>query len=603
MEIKAEVKSIQNLKDYFFVVPDYQREYVWEADRHVARFLQDIDDEYKPGATKQTNYFIGSTIIVGRDDGAFDVIDGQQRLTTIVIGLCAIRAVLNSVTSTDNNLQTFKEELLKVAKELLYKFDIQSRRHTPRLTLQYSESKDYLSKLIAETEFTDDKTPSISKMMEAYTTITDFLKGLQNSSDERMINFVGYFLANVEMVVIKPDGLSSALKIFETINERGVGLNAMDLLKNLLFSNANQAQFDGIKKTWKEMLNSLDECDEGDKALRFLRYFLMARYHDGVIREEEIYKWMISDKGKEKIRYQSDPVGFAEELKLAAVKYSTFVKATQARDADPKYPNITGIGYLSKKTSRQHLVLLMALRDHIGDSIINLLAKNIESLSFYYAVNRTLTKSYEERYAKWAVRLRAVTTEIELRSFLSDEFDTELVSEQAKFSSQFSTKSQNDLNPQYRVKYILGRIEDYIRQQVNFPTANFTYYQSQQLEHILPQTGENVPQTLYPQKYDYATTVYRFGNLTLLEAPINQSLAFSNDISSNQWFTVKRSAYLNSTILLTKTFSDIKIGANSVFNNFAAEHLKSFDEWNMNKVAERQEIIRKLIVEIWKLYS
>jgi hypothetical protein len=133
--------------------------------------------------------------------------------------------------------------------------------------------------------------------------------------------------------------------------------------------------------------------------------------------------------------------------------------------------------------------------------------------------------------------------------------------------------------------------------------ANFTYYQSQQLEHILPQTGENVPQTLYAQKYDYATTVYRFGNLTLLEAPINQSLAFSNDISSNQWFTVKRNAYLNSTILLTKTFSDIKIGANSVFNNFAKAHLKSFDEWDMKKVAERQEILRKLIMEIWKLHS
>lgn len=42
MEIKAEVKSVEKLKDYFFVVPDYQREYVWVADTHVSRFLQDI---------------------------------------------------------------------------------------------------------------------------------------------------------------------------------------------------------------------------------------------------------------------------------------------------------------------------------------------------------------------------------------------------------------------------------------------------------------------------------------------------------------------------------------------------------------------------------
>ena len=84
MEIKAEVKSIESLKDFFFVVPDYQREYVWLADTHVARFLQDISDEFKPLSDKQTNYFIGSTIIVKRDDGAqerrFKIFVSQGRL-------------------------------------------------------------------------------------------------------------------------------------------------------------------------------------------------------------------------------------------------------------------------------------------------------------------------------------------------------------------------------------------------------------------------------------------------------------------------------------------------------------------------------------------
>ena len=136
----------------------------------------------------------------------------------------------------------------------------------------------------------------------------------------------------------------------------------------------------------------------------------MARYHDGIIREDEIYKWMISEEGKSRIKYRNNPTGFAKELKSAAAKYSAFVKATNSWDADADYPHVTGIGYLSKKNSRQHLVLLMALKDNIDKSIINLLSLNIESLVFYYSVNRILTKSYEEKFANWAAILRNTNT-------------------------------------------------------------------------------------------------------------------------------------------------------------------------------------------------
>lgn len=601
MEIKAEVKSIEKLKDYFFVVPDYQREYVWTGDIHVARFLQDISDEFSPTARKQSNYFIGSTIIVKREDGAYDVVDGQQRLTTIVISLCAIRDVIKDLTDLEDNLEVLKSELLKVVKELLYKYDITAKKHTPRLSLQYEESKDYLSKLISEKTFTDTSTPSIRKMIEAYNTVNDYLTELKGNDQEILLNFISYFLANVEMVIIRPDDLGSALKIFETINERGVGLNAMDLLKNLLFSHANKEDFEVIKNTWREMLKALDESNEGDKPLRFLRYFLMARYHSGVIREDEIYKWMISPEGKEKIKYQIDPISFVKELKSAAQAYASFVKATNSWNADNTYPNITGIGYLSKKTSRQHLVLLMALPNNISVEIINVLAKNIESLIFYYAINRTLTKSYEALFANWAIKLRVVKSTDDLQKFLNGDFSKELTEQQSKFDAQFLNKSQSDLNPQYRIKYILGKVEEYIRQKVNFPSANFSFYQSQQLEHILPQTGTNISEVDYPLSYDYQNAVYRLGNLTLLEAPINQSLNFSNDISSNGWFVAKKTAYLNSNILLTRTFSNIQIGEQTKFNGFATEKLKSFDHWNILAINERQDILKRLIQDIWKL--
>lgn len=140
-----------------------------ESDHHVARFLQDINDEFNPNADEQTSYFICSTIIVKRKDGQYGVIDGQQRLTTI-ISLCAMREILGGLdlANEPDDLKETTKELLQIIKDLLYKYSIQQGRKTPRLSLQYEESKDYLQKVIEEKEYTDTVTNSIRRMQGAY---------------------------------------------------------------------------------------------------------------------------------------------------------------------------------------------------------------------------------------------------------------------------------------------------------------------------------------------------------------------------------------------------------------------------------------------------
>ncbi|MCZ8356247.1 MAG: DUF262 domain-containing HNH endonuclease family protein [Cyclobacteriaceae bacterium] len=599
MDIKAEVKSISELKDYFFIVPDYQREYVWTADGHVQQFLQDIYNEFDPAKSfkDQSKYFIGSSIIVKRNDSSFDVVDGQQRLTTIVISLCAIRETLESLEGADEDI---KSQLLKIINDWLYVYNIALDKKTPRLILQYPESKTFLTSLIEKKEFTEQATPSIKKMRDALNAVKQFLKEIEQTDKSILLNFIKYFLINVELVVIKPDDLSSALKIFETINQRGAGLNAMDLVKNLLFSHASEDDFSAIKVIWKEMSNELDQSGEGDNPLRFLRYFITARYHDGVLREDQLYNWIISKEGKQRIGYQNDPLAFAKELKKGATLYSRYIKATNSWEEDSDFSSITGIGYLLKKNSRQHLIPLLALKDSFAKSDAALLSQNLEALAFYYSVNRILTKSYETLFASWATQLRGLKNTEELKTFIKEKIAPEIEQRQEQFLSSFPNRSQYDLNPQYRVKYILGKVEDFIRQKSNLPRADFAYYQDQQLEHILPQTGENIPTDKYPQKYDYENAVYKFGNLTLLEAPINQSINFYNDVSNNEWFEGKKEAYQNSDIFLTRTLSSVSIGQNTAFNQFAKENLKSHDEWGIESISARQEMMKKLMMEIWK---
>ena len=165
MEVKAEVLSIAKLSDYFFVVPDYQREYVWKEDDEVEQFLQDIDNEVESGQS----YFIGSIIIVKNNNGKYDVIDGQQRLTTIVLSLCAIRDLLSQI-----ELNESQDKILSKIKSLLYEYDLETGKDNVRLELQYPESKDFLDSLITNTNFNEETTPSIIRMQEAYKTIRTF---------------------------------------------------------------------------------------------------------------------------------------------------------------------------------------------------------------------------------------------------------------------------------------------------------------------------------------------------------------------------------------------------------------------------------------------
>ena len=83
----------------FYIVPDYQREYVWEAEKHVIQLLNDMYDAYS--ANKDKEYFIGTTVVFN-NNGQLELIDGQQRTTTLFLMLCAFRNIYkkyNRVTS------------------------------------------------------------------------------------------------------------------------------------------------------------------------------------------------------------------------------------------------------------------------------------------------------------------------------------------------------------------------------------------------------------------------------------------------------------------------------------------------------------------------
>ncbi|VXA83127.1 conserved hypothetical protein [Acinetobacter sp. 8I-beige] len=597
MKIEAQVKSIEKLKDYFFLVPDYQREYVWKADDQVEQFLTDIDNEYDENADQQESYFIGSIIIV-KNKNKYDVIDGQQRLTTITLTLCAIRDLLSTQESTLNDIQ---KEHLSTVKKLLYSFDSDTEQLLVRLELQYEESKDFLDKLIKKEIYTGEDTASIQKMRAAYNQIYSYLQNFLQKGVSNLTKFAKYFYNKIELVLIESEDIGSALKIFETINQRGASLNAMDLVKNLLFRQANESQFSTIKETWKKINEALLRCGEDENPLRFLRYFMMARYHNGILREDDIYNWIITKSGKAILKYETHPIELVKEIEFMAQRYADLVNATKRLSDGSNYPHVTHIGFINKYKARQHLVMLLALSKNADKAAIDYLAQQIES--FYFVTNTVgiLGKSNEHSFANWVVSFRGKTTIEEIQQAVEKTIVPYVLERLDNLKFKFLNIRHDGYNPQYRQRFILGQLENQARTQAGLTEFNFKQIGQLEIEHIFPQTpkDEVLPEE-FLDKAEYNNTIYKLGNVTLLESVINQAINKMNDLTTN-WFEQKQQEYAKSN-LLTVNLLDHKynIGKQTAITRFKDDKNYIFENWSKQAIIDRQKIMLDLALDVWR---
>ena len=602
MKIDADVFSIKDLDKYYFVVPDYQREYVWEADKHIYQFLVDIDEEFDAHSIEQQSYFLGSIIIVKKDN-KYDVIDGQQRLTTIVLCLCAMRNILESLNNKEP-LSRMSSNMLDITKNWLYTFDMEAETTMPRLELQYDDSNGYLDTMIQKLKYENEVTSSIDKMKKAYDRILKHFESYIQQDIKIFEKYVKYFLTSVNVVVIESDNLGSALKIFETINQRGAGLNAMDLVKNLLFSKAKDHDFEIIKAKWKQITSDLQNCDEGDKPLRFLRYFMIARYHNGIIREDGLYSWIISKEGKQKLQYEDRPLSLVNEMAIASKRYSYLVQATNSDSREAginKYPNVVNIGYINKQRSRQHLILLMALDLNCDNEVINYLAQQIESFLFFANTLKMQTKNYERRFTDWAIKLRGKDSVAEIADFVDEAMAPFLRVYLSDFKNNFLQVKHYDYNPQYRERYILGCLNTEICKQAGLNPLSQDNIQKLQIEHILPQTLINLDASEKFNEEERDKYTFMLGNTTLLESQINQAINNYNDLS-NDWFGMKQAEYIHSNFVLTKLLNDqYTIGKNTGLNRLKNKLNCQFDEWTKTSIKQRQQMLMELAFDHWQL--
>lgn len=597
--IKSDDMTLKRMLQDFYSVPDYQREYVWgEVDQkgergdEVEQFLQDIYQEFEEATdVSAPEYFIGTTVVCQTKDGVFELIDGQQRSTTIFLTLCALR----------DRFAELGEELPRDLPDQIAasSTDWQGRTtHRLRLDLQYEDSGGVLKAYAnADREPTrPEGTRSIANMASAYEAIREFLVTQFRDDPEALRRFYGYFTNKVKLIRIQTPTIAKALKIFETINDRGVGLDAMDLLKNLLFMHAPSEEFSKLKDTWKGITDTIYGANE--KPLRFLRYFVLANYKcDPKIAEDAIYDWFSKKDAERQTRHVSEPLAFACNLFTAAKAYANFM--TGLNPDGTTELGIVNTRYLGGRATRQHFILLLA-GSHLERNLFTRLAREIENLMFVWLVTSTPTKEYERAIIEGANRLRAVSKLSDFERFVKEFFEAEKRKLSRRFYNAMLNLQATDMRV-FRIRYLLAKLTQHIDIQA-FSSTEATNTLAQyieaknDIEHILPERPTTEVLDEFGEAEIPSDLIQRLGNLMLVERSLNRALG-------RKPYSQKVTVYPNSQFLLVRCQAGTpKIGVNDRITK-VARTVPVYGIWNRENLQDRQRYLTQLAHLVWEVPS
>ncbi len=579
--IESKDATVSSIFRDFYIVPNYQREYVWGQEQ-VDQLLGDIRAEQSAGGDAE--YFIGSIVVCPSQThgGAFDLIDGQQRTTTLFVVLCAIRDRLLALG--DNGVEGVRK---LIADTIIDRNG--NDAHRPRLDPQYDDAGDVFENLVNGIAPRAKGTRSMINIARAYAVALRFLTEEFGEDPQAVRSFFAYLIHSVKLIRIRTDSIARALKIFETINDRGIGLDAMDLLKNLLFMQTDPARYDRLKDRWKLLTDKLYQA--GEKPLRFLRYYILATWGVTKLREDELYDWFV--KNEARVGYADDPIAFVDRLQEALDAYLAFYRG-RARDGGFE-PALESISLLAGGSTRQHLIMLLAGRD-LPTDVFRMLCKDTEALLFTYLITRQTNREFEMMFPEWAPELARIETLDQYEDFAERTLRKRRSELGSRFRREFAALNGQHLR-QYQLRYLLAKLTQAVDLAAYGATAEqlgrYVDGSNVHIEHILPQSPDDLVRAEFGEDADDLDVLWSIGNLALAEKSINTSLG-------RRPFSYKRTIYPKSQFLLTRVIGERPdIGRTAI--DRAVAHMEPFETWTRAHVAQRAEWLADLACEVWSV--
>ncbi|VEU75130.1 Uncharacterized conserved protein [Mycoplasmopsis maculosa] len=285
-KIYADNKNILNLFEglgkSYFLIPDYQRPYNWKEDE-IITLLNDLWEYYNLNNENNNYdpYFLGNIVIFKNTNSEYEIIDGQQRITTISLLIRAIYSKLEENRDNNNRDVTILKQKLET---------ILWQQETLSYNPDYSKFKLY-SKVINDKNkiiFEQILTTGLfnEKLKDNYSTnyriILDFIEEKSKELTTGIINFYRFMIEKVIILSIELNNFNTALNIFSTLNNRGLQLSDSDIFKATIYSKIkNEKEKDEFINKWKLLELQINENNETmQKIFTYYMFYLRSLDND-----------------------------------------------------------------------------------------------------------------------------------------------------------------------------------------------------------------------------------------------------------------------------------------------------------------------------------
>jgi hypothetical protein len=529
--VKGSPINVKKLFGNFNHIPVYQRDFVWQG-KQVKALWADLVAHYRTYASNDhlinpEGYFLGAMVVIEKDDGAADeVIDGQQRLTSLTTIAAICLDALNTIEKPTEQIKAWSATLTQMIASP------DGGGFTPKLSFSDKEISEFFfnsihknsTKTLKEAYWDEQwckeklkrKKSPFFKMREAitvgYQELEKFLNELTGDEQRirRLISFVELLTEGVIVLRITAMSYSNAYAIFESLNNRGIPLSQSDLIKNELLDACDATNIIEVGEHWQNARQIIDSIEIKTLSMPdFVHYSYISR--NGMEKANKLY-----DRIKERI---SNPVfakQYAEELEKDA---QAMFSLTEAFDDQWKTETIYMLKDIKNVLNIKHCYpfLIAAFIRHSKEPIIfNSYVEAVMNFAFrYMKVLEDPLENFTSAIGSACVMINEGKSIAEIKSLFRNEAPDH------QFINRFEDSSFANTKLAYFTVYYLEKVL------LNGTTPN-DHGLEQNLEHIMPKK----PNAKWPEvslwKQDnpeeFNEYLWRIGNLIPLPASINKSL-------------------------------------------------------------------------------
>ncbi|RDB03980.1 DUF262 domain-containing protein [Runella aurantiaca] len=540
-----------------FEVPNYQRNYSWHYDEWEDLWL-DIEE-----LNSDDNHYMGYVVLKRTPNPKhYEIIDGQQRITTLSIICLACISLLQDWINDDIEAEDNRKrlELIRTG----YIGFLEGRTLVTKAKLRLNRINEYffrsyLVQLRKPSNISSEK-PSVQKLYKAFTYFKKKVeeKFESNKSGAALFDFVdGNLGSNLFFTLIEVGDDTNAYKIFETLNARGVKLSASDLLKNYLFSlilSDSPALVEDLDMKW----DAINDILGNTEVTTYLRHYWNARQNK-IERKSTLFKAL-----KRKVAKQQEALDLLNSLEENVSVYAALSDENNALWSDDERKSIKELNLFDVT---QCYSLLLVAKEKLAPSEFVKLLKDIVVISFRYNIIGGQNPNELERVYNDTAN-KVFRGELTTAKAIFKSLESVYIAD-TNFKNDFATKSINTNKANQLVKYILSKLErQYGGNEIDLNDKSVT------IEHILPEKPTDEWIEAF-HNTDTSQYIYRIGNLTLLKTNTNNTVG-------RKLFGDKYSEYKKSDFKLTNS------------------HLE-YDKWDASTISSRQRDMATKVISIWKI--